>query len=100
MKSELPDVFFIDPTDTNYPINFAGVPFPGTANPLMGTNSAYAGKMLPLGNSLINNPGAGALGDGNVDVPQPGLHGVGDQRCVVPDRRRHLQEHRRAGGRL
>ncbi len=76
LKSELPDVYFIQ-NDANLPINFAGPAFPGTANPLMGTNSAYAPAMLPLGNSLINNPGSGAFGDGNVTNPSLGFSGSG-----------------------
>jgi prepilin-type N-terminal cleavage/methylation domain-containing protein len=75
LKRELPDVFFIQ-NDTNYPINFAGVPFPGNANPLMGTNAAYAPAMLPLGNSLVNNP-LTDFGDGNVTNPSLGFMGAG-----------------------
>ena len=60
LKSELPDVFFIQ-SDTNYPINFAAVAFPGTPNPLMTPNTTYANFVLPLGNTLLNNPGGGKL---------------------------------------
>jgi type II secretory pathway pseudopilin PulG len=83
LKSELPDVFFLNTTDTNYPINFAGVTFPGTANPAMGTNSGYAGAMLPLGNSLINNPPS-AMGDGNVTFPSLGFMGSGINGASYP----------------
>jgi len=55
IKAELPDVFFVDPAFLNtpgsvsYPINFTGLPFPGT---LIATLGAY---MLPLGH-MIEGP--------------------------------------------
>src|SRR5271157_1955668 len=55
IKAELPDVFFVDPAFRNYPgsvdypINFTGLPFPGTA---LVTHGEY---MLPLGH-MIQGP--------------------------------------------
>jgi prepilin-type N-terminal cleavage/methylation domain-containing protein len=55
IKAEMPDVFFVDPAflknpgSVSYPINFTGLPFPGTALVPLG---AY---MLPLGH-MIQGP--------------------------------------------
>src|SRR5208337_3960124 len=55
IKAELPDVFFVDPAFRNnpgsvdYPINFTGLPFPGT---VLVTHGEY---MLPLGH-MIQGP--------------------------------------------
>jgi hypothetical protein len=72
LKSELPDVFFIQ-SDTNYPINFAAVSYPGTANPLMTPNAAYANFMLPLGNTIVNNTAIPSYGDAD---PNTGLSSI------------------------
>jgi prepilin-type N-terminal cleavage/methylation domain-containing protein len=67
IKSEVPDVFFIDPNfyaagasyTGPYPFNFAAVPYAGTTN--LVNNSAFpilanvAPVILPLGNSIDNN---------------------------------------------
>lgn len=57
IKSEMPDVFSIDPNFTPgssytgpYPFNFAGSPFPGTPLTPLGNN------MLPLGHMVMNSP--------------------------------------------
>jgi prepilin-type N-terminal cleavage/methylation domain-containing protein len=86
LKSELPDVFFIqqdtkvDPGN-NYPINFAGVPFPGVQ--VNGAPAVYAEAMLPLGSTLVNSgkfctgaPGSG-YGDGVLTTPSLGFSGSG-----------------------
>ena len=63
LKSELPDVFFLQ-NDPNYPINFAVVAlYPGTADPLMSPNGGYANYMLPLGNSISESIATGSYGD-------------------------------------
>lgn len=60
MRAELPDVFIVDLTDTNYPLNFGGWPL----NPAGGTpTGALTEYMLPLG------AGTGA-------VPQTGIKGA------------------------
>ena len=76
LKSELPDVFFVQ-SDANCPINFAAPTYPGTPNPLMGSTAAYAHFVLPLGNTLLNNPSGGSYGDGNLTFPLSGLTGSG-----------------------
>ncbi|WP_165249175.1 type II secretion system protein [Paludisphaera soli] len=89
MKSEMPDVFVIQaglsgtPAATDYPIDFASQPYPGT--PI----TAQGNFILPLGHA-VQGPrnGAGAwvpgYGDGNLDNgvfyssnPQLGLTGRG-----------------------
>jgi prepilin-type N-terminal cleavage/methylation domain-containing protein len=66
LKRELPDVFFIQ-SDANYPINFAGVPFPGASTLAAAQSSAlgtYAPVFLPLGNTIdIPLATAGSYGD-------------------------------------
>ena len=63
IKSELPDVFFVQNPDISdnsknpYPLNFAANQFPGTS---IGTDPYGLGNwMLPLGNSVANNPPPG-----------------------------------------
>jgi prepilin-type N-terminal cleavage/methylation domain-containing protein len=76
IKSELPDVFYVqDPTGTitGYPLNFAANPYPG--NPII----PLGNYILPLGNSIqgpytANNTG---FGDGNYTNPNLGLAGSG-----------------------
>jgi prepilin-type N-terminal cleavage/methylation domain-containing protein len=63
LKRELPDVFFIQ-SDTNYPINFAAAGFPGT--PTVSGLGTYSNFMLPIGNSVVNNPTGGSYGDSNI----------------------------------
>ena len=60
IKSELPDVFFVQ-NDANYPINFAGSPYPVTlansrAHPPL---DAEAHNILPLGNAIAGVPNGG-----------------------------------------
>jgi prepilin-type N-terminal cleavage/methylation domain-containing protein len=75
IKSEMPDVFFYQgDTNTDYPLNFAANPYPGTAL------ATYGNYMLPLGHmvqgplpppALAPQPWAG-YGDSHVD-PNSGL---------------------------
>ncbi len=56
IKSEMPDVFFVQNTAGPYPINFAANAFPG--RPLNGTTGysnldPLAGYVLPLGNAIL-----------------------------------------------
>ncbi len=71
LKREIPDVFILQ-NDPLYPINFA-FPYPngypGTPNPTMSPNTNYANFMLPLGNTILNNAGAGSYGDTNPAFP-------------------------------
>jgi len=60
IKSELPDVFFLQ-NDPNYPINFAGTPFPGTPIDPKG----YGNSILPLGHAVLG-PLSSGYGDGYV----------------------------------
>jgi prepilin-type N-terminal cleavage/methylation domain-containing protein len=74
VKAELPDVWFVqntNPGNTDYPINFAAYPYPGTA--MSGTSTAVTAVshyILPLGNN-INPPTvtSGSYGDGGVTYP-------------------------------
>src|SRR5262249_40412759 len=55
LRAQLPDVFVVT-TNTNYPINFAGTGFGGTAD---------VNFQLPIGNAtLVANGGAGDTGPG------------------------------------
>ncbi len=88
IKSEMPDVFIIDPafySSTSassysgpYPFNFAAALMPGT-DATGGTLGNYAGFVLPLGNSLTNNPGGtpASYGDGGATFPSLGNAGAG-----------------------
>ena len=77
LKREVPDVFFLS-GDQNYPINFAGQAYSaGTANPLMSPNGTYAPYVLPIGNTIVNNPGSSSYGDGNLTNPSYGFTGLG-----------------------
>ena len=69
MRAELPDVFVLNDQggsapDPNYPINFAGVPYPyGTAVlPLLNSSTPnaalYSQYLLPLGIGILNDPTA------------------------------------------
>jgi prepilin-type N-terminal cleavage/methylation domain-containing protein len=84
LKRELPDVFVLQP-DGNYPINF-GFPsggYPGLPNPLLSPSGAETNFILPLGNSVINNPGGGSFGDADPNnflsqtTPSLGVTGSG-----------------------
>ena len=84
IKSEMPDVFYVQtttPTGDNYPLNFAAVPINGTDNSPNITGSAALGTsanfVLPLGNTLVNNPGNNSFGDSNVSSPTLGIAGSG-----------------------
>jgi prepilin-type N-terminal cleavage/methylation domain-containing protein len=74
IKREVPDVFFLQ-NDPNFPINFAGQGFHGTPN--ISPNGTYANYVLPLGNSIAQNPGNGDYGDGNLTNPTFGPSGLG-----------------------
>jgi prepilin-type N-terminal cleavage/methylation domain-containing protein len=74
VKAELPDVFFRQ-NDGLYPLNFAGLPFPGTTI-LANDSNNYGNSILPLGNSVLGPypqlAGTfpyGGFGDGNVSNP-------------------------------
>jgi prepilin-type N-terminal cleavage/methylation domain-containing protein len=64
VKAELPDVFFPQ-NDALYPLNFAGLPFPGTSI----FQGNYGNSVLPLGNSVQGPLPYGGNGDGNVSNP-------------------------------
>src|SRR5262249_44800665 len=51
IKSEMPDVFFVQNTSTHYPLNFAGNAYPGTT-----AFSPIHSYILPLGNSILSDP--------------------------------------------
>lgn len=63
VKSEMPDVFVVqgsalsysNPQPNNYPLNFAANPYPGTTIDGIGLEN----YILPLGNSVKNNPPSG-----------------------------------------
>jgi prepilin-type N-terminal cleavage/methylation domain-containing protein len=61
IKSEMPDVFFVQ-NDPNYPLNFTGLPFPGTPfNPPAGFSGA-GHYILPLGHMITGPRIATGLG--------------------------------------
>ena len=75
IKSEMPDVFFVQstaPAGTGYPLNFAAVAITGTDNSgVLGTSANF---VLPLGNTLsFGLPGSGLYGDGNQSSPSLGI---------------------------
>jgi hypothetical protein len=86
IKSELPDVFFVqqDPNGASasapygyYPINFTGVPYPGAPDAALSAPlSNYANVILPLGNDLQNNP-PNSFGDDVTTNPPLGFSGSG-----------------------
>ncbi|MGP0068121.1 MAG: type II secretion system protein [Isosphaeraceae bacterium] len=59
VKSEMPDVFYIQSNSGPYPFNFAAYPYPGT--PIDSGSLGLGNFVLPLGNSV-----AAPLGSGNV----------------------------------
>ncbi|HWE38025.1 MAG TPA: prepilin-type N-terminal cleavage/methylation domain-containing protein [Isosphaeraceae bacterium] len=75
IKAELPDVFLVQ-SDPLYPINFAGLPYPGTpitqaAPGIVAPPPGYAPFILPLGNAIQNaqQSGGSSFGAGNIAVP-------------------------------
>lgn len=71
VKSEVPDVFYVQtmPTATStgvYPLNFAAMPYPGTAVTVSTAFSTHAGYVLPLGNAIQWNPASTTFGALNV----------------------------------
>ena len=95
LKRELPDVFFVQ-SDANYPINFAAQSLSRHAEPLIGANGSVCQLHAAAGQLDRQRPGhrAASYGDGNRRrLPlEPGLHGGGHLRRVVPDRGRVVQE--------
>jgi hypothetical protein len=71
LKSEIPDVFFIQTGDAHYKINFAGVVYPGAVGP----NNGYDHVILPLGNSVLHNYPS-SLGDYNANFSTPTGTGI------------------------
>jgi hypothetical protein len=73
IKSELPDVFFVQtltPGSQDYPINFAANPYPGTSS------FPHGNFILPLGNTVDNNPPA-SFGAGNAfNTTGTGIYGA------------------------
>src|SRR5271166_1332843 len=74
IKSELPDVFFVQNTTGPYPLNFAANPYPGT--PIDRNGSILGNFMLPLGNGVATGPPA-SYGVGNLFQPMgTGIYGA------------------------
>src|SRR5271157_2542236 len=74
IKSELPDVFFVQNTTGPYPLNFAANPYPGT--PIDRLGSILGNFMLPLGNGVATGPPA-SYGVGNLFQPMgTGIYGA------------------------
>ena len=59
VKAEMPDVFFVQTTDANYPLNFAGNAYPTTS-----TTFTCSPFILPLGQADNLNTQLGATGTG------------------------------------
>jgi prepilin-type N-terminal cleavage/methylation domain-containing protein len=75
IKSELPDVFYIQTLGAPYPLNFAGTSYPGSAiDP-----NQLGNFILPLGNSIAGpyTSTVTGFGDGNYTNPNLGLSGSG-----------------------
>jgi prepilin-type N-terminal cleavage/methylation domain-containing protein len=83
LKREVPDVFFFQ-NDPNYPINFCAQSFPGTGDPQMSPSASYANFVLPLGNTILNNPGQGQYGDDFATNPNLGVMGSGIYGASYP----------------
>lgn len=62
IKSEMPDVFFVQNTTGPYPLNFAANPYPGSTT-IDANGLGYF--ILPLGNSIANNPAGNDYGADN-----------------------------------
>jgi prepilin-type N-terminal cleavage/methylation domain-containing protein len=77
IKAEVPDVFFPS-GDANYPLNFAGQPFPHTEDPRALYNSLYASYMLPLGAGIDSVNQYGSLNTiyGSYDPTAPNGTGI------------------------
>jgi prepilin-type N-terminal cleavage/methylation domain-containing protein len=81
IKSEMPDVFFVqnsdigDPQRNPYPLNFAANLYPGTS---ISTDPYGLGNwMLPLGNGVDNNPANNSYGANNRFQPMgTGIYGA------------------------
>ncbi len=73
VKSEMPDVFYVQNTSGPYPLNFAANPYPGTP-----TDPNNLGNyILPLGNSIAATGSIQALGAGNTFNPAgTGVYGA------------------------
>ncbi|HKM52651.1 MAG TPA: prepilin-type N-terminal cleavage/methylation domain-containing protein [Isosphaeraceae bacterium] len=74
IKSELPDVFFVQNTTGPYPLNFAANPYPGT--PIDSNGFSLGNYMLPLGNGVV---GGQPLQYGANNLSQPmgtGIYGA------------------------
>jgi prepilin-type N-terminal cleavage/methylation domain-containing protein len=56
LRSELPDTFLYDPSNTLYPVNFAAVAYNTGGTPHPSIPAAYAPYILPIGTALVNNP--------------------------------------------
>jgi prepilin-type N-terminal cleavage/methylation domain-containing protein len=71
IKSELPDVFFVQntaPSSSGYPLNFAANPFPGAST--TGDSLNNGNYVLPLGTSVQGLPGGNSgYGDNNYTLP-------------------------------
>jgi prepilin-type N-terminal cleavage/methylation domain-containing protein len=78
LKAEIPDVFLYDPTNTDYPLNFAAITYPlGTPIPLTAAAAPHAGFFLPLGNAIVYDPTNNTYGAGNLANPMgTGIYGA------------------------
>jgi prepilin-type N-terminal cleavage/methylation domain-containing protein len=67
IKAEVPDVFIYNPSNSDYPLNFAAQAFSnGSASPLLlGSAPNHASYFLPLGNGYADAPGSGSFGASN-----------------------------------
>ncbi len=73
VKSEMPDVFFVQNTTGPYPLNFAAYPYPGTPT----DPNSLGNYILPLGNSIAATGSMLPLGAGNVFNPAgTGIYGA------------------------
>jgi prepilin-type N-terminal cleavage/methylation domain-containing protein len=65
IKAEMPDVFWVDLTNTNYPLNFAAVPYPnggsGDYSLPIGNNSPLYAPYTFSGTTAINTGDGGGL---------------------------------------
>jgi prepilin-type N-terminal cleavage/methylation domain-containing protein len=62
-KTELPDVWFVDNNNANYPVNYPAFPYaPGGSTGTTLRGAAYDPFVVPLGSATYNNPSAGSYG--------------------------------------
>jgi prepilin-type N-terminal cleavage/methylation domain-containing protein len=82
IRAELPDTFLYNPTNQDYPVNFAAIGYntQGTASlTVQGNYPAilpHVNYVLPLGNALMNAPANGSFGADATNPTGTGIYGA------------------------